>query len=203
MEFIPNAFVKGSEPSMNIPQIQITKTDIQMDWQTRQGKLTIKQPEATLNISQPAAQLDINTTDAQVHINMDQLWRDLAMKPMGEVIDDYAQKGKQAVLQNISSKVSEGRQMMMGAGKGQGASTLQQIAKQSNGPHRAGPINIRFIPSHNAVKVNITQGKVDINVQRNDPKIDASVNKPIIDYTAGSVSGTMRVRPDVTIDVIG
>ena len=163
----------------------------------------IEQQQADLQISQPAATLEIHTTNPELHINQDQLWRDLGLKPTGELISDYAQKGQQELLKGISRRVSEGRKMMESAGKNQGAATIQGIAKQNHGPHRPGPYNIKFIPSFNAVKVNITPGTIDVNIERNEPEIDVQVNKPKMDFTYGDVSGTMVVRPNVEIDVIG
>lgn len=188
---------------MNIPQIQISTTDIKMDYNITKPFQRIQQPKATLNISQPAATLEINTTNARLDINMDQMWRDLGLKPTGEMIKEYAQMGRQESLSGISRRVSEGNQMMRSAGKGQGRATIQNIAKQNHGPERAGPYNIKFIPSIGSVKVNITPGTTDVNITRNAPKIDVQVNKPQMDFTYGKVSGKMVVRPDVQIDVRG
>lgn len=188
---------------MRLPQIQIQTTDIQMDYTITDPVQRIEQKPAELSISQPAATLEIRSTNAKLHINMDQMWRDLGMKPTGEVIREHAQKGQQAALRGISKRVGEGRQLMLSAGKGQGAATIQGIAKQNHGPERAGPYNIKFIPSVGSVKVNITPGTLDINIEQNKPKIDVKVNKPKMDLTYGEVRGTMVVRPDVTIDVIG
>ena len=188
---------------MQFPQIQITTTDIQMDLTITKPLQRIEQPQADLQISQPAATLEMRTTNPKLHINQDQLWRDLGMKPTGELIKEYAQKGQQGMLKGISRRVREGRQMVLGAGKDQGRATLQNIAEQNHGPKRPGPYNIKFIPSYNAVKVNITPGTLDINIERNAPKIDVQVNKPRMNFTYGKVNGTMVVRPDVDIDVIG
>ena len=188
---------------MQFPQIQIKTTDIQMDYTITKPFQRIEQPKADLKISQPAATLEIHTTNPELHINQDQLWRDLGLKPTGELISEYAQKGKQEALKGISRRVKEGNQLMQNAGKEQGRSTIQGIAKQNHGPHRSGPYNIKFIPSFNAVKVNITPGTIDVNIERNAPRIDVQVNKPKMDFTYGDVNGTMLVRPDVDIDVIG
>ena len=93
--------------------------------------------------------------------------------------------------------------MMLGAGKDQGAQTIKSIAMQNHGPKRPGPYNIKFIPSYNSIKVNIIPGTTDVNITRNAPEIDVQVNKPIHDYTPGDVTGTMIVRRNSEIDVIG
>lgn len=188
---------------MKLPQIQMHITDIQMDWTITEPETKMKHPRAEIQMSQPAAILEINTTNAKLDINMDQFWRDLGMVPTGEVIKKYAQKGRQAVLEGISRRVSEGRQLLLGAGKDQGRATLQNIAKQNHGPQRPGPYNIKFIPSIGSVKVDITPGTIDIEFHRQFPKLDVQVNKPQIDFTYGDVRGKMVVRPNIEIDVIG
>ena len=89
---------------------------------------------------------------------------------------------------------------MNNAGKGQ--NTIQQIAIQKFGPKPTNNINIKFIPSYDAVKIQVDPGSIDINITPQKPKIDVQVNEPIIDYTPGDISGTMVVRPNVETDVI-
>ena len=188
---------------MRIPQIQIHTTDIKMDWNIQDPVQRIQQPKATQNIEQPAAILEINTTNPQMTVDMTQFWRDVGLKPTGETIRENAQKAREEMLQGISRRVGEGRQMMLGAGKGAGSDTIKSIAMQNHGPKRPGPYNVKFIPSYQAIKVDIQPGTTEINITPQKAKIDVQVNKPIHDYTPGKVSGTMLVRPDIEIDVIG
>lgn len=187
---------------MKIPQLQLQITDVKMDWQIHDPVQKIKQPQATLNIDQPAAIIDINTTAPTLDVDMSQFWRDVNAKPTGEVIKDYAEKGRQAILEGISKRVSEGRQLLQGAGKGGGSDTIKNIAIQNFAAKRVGPYNINFIPSYQAIKASITPGTIDINIEKQAPKIDVQVNKPIHDYTVGKVTGNMLVRPDVKVDVM-
>lgn len=203
MDNLQTLLLKKGGTRMRFPQIQISKTDIQMDYSITKPFQRIQQPQANLSISQPAATVEINTTNARLNINMDQMWRDLGMKPVGEFIKEYAQMGRQEMLKGMSRRMGEGRQMMMSAGKEQGRSTIQNIAKQNHGPERPGPYNIKFIPSIGSVKINISPGTTDINIQQNEPKFAVKVNKPQMDFTYGKVSGEMMVRPAVQIDVVG
>lgn len=188
---------------MRLPQIQIRTTDIKMDLQIHDPKQHIEQPRATQRIQQPAAILDINTTRGQLKIDSSQARRDLGLIGPLESSRNYAEKGKQELLKGIARRAGEGRQLMESAGKGQGRAPIQSIAKQNHGPKRAGPYNIKFVPSIGSVKIDYTPGKTDINFTPQKPKIDVQVNKPIHKYTPGDVTGTMLQRPDVEIDVIG
>lgn len=188
---------------MQIPQIQITTTDIKMDLNIQAARQHIEQPHAKQRIEQPAAILNINTTRGVLKIDSSQARRDLGLIGPMESVANYAQKGKQEALKGMARRASEGRQLMESAGKGQGRAPIQNIAKQNHGPKRAGPYNIKFVPSIGSVKINYTPGTTDVNITAQKPKIDVQVNKPIHQYTPGKVTGTMLQRPDVQIDVIG
>ena len=195
-----NEMIKGGT-HMKLPQIQIRTTDIKMDYEITKPVQRIQQPKATQTIEQPAAILEINTTRGQLKIDSSQARRDIGMIGPLESNANYAEEGRQKLLEGISRRVNEGEQMKNNAGKGQGRATIQNIAKQNHGPHRPGPYNIKFVPSIGSVKINYTPGTTDVNITKQDPKIDVQVNKPVHDYTPGDVTGTMVVRPD--IDVIG
>lgn len=188
---------------MRIPQIQITTTDIRMDLNITKPRQIIKQPKATQTIEQPAAILDIETTRGKLKIDSSQARRDIGMIGPLESIENYAKAGRQKMLEGISRRVGEGNQMMEQSGKGQGRTVIQQIAIQNHGPKRPGPYNIKFVPSIGSVKIDYTPGKTDISITPQKPKIDVQVNKPIHNYTPGDVTGTMLVRPNIEIDVIG
>lgn len=186
---------------MKIPQIQITTTDIKMAYNAQDPVQKIQQPQATQSIEQPAAILEINTTRGQLKIDSSQARRDIGMIGPFESVKNYAEQGKQKNLSGIERRVKEGRQMMLGAGKDQGRSTIQNIAKQNHGPKRAGPYNIKFVPSIGSVKIDYTPGTTDVHIEQQKPKIEHKVNKPIINYTPGKVSGTMVQRPSVEVTV--
>jgi len=187
---------------MKIPQIKIHTTDIKMNYQTTPPVQKIQQPEATQKISQPAAILEINTTDGQLKIDSTQARRDLNQFGPIESTENMAQKAQQTLLEGLARRAREGQQMKNSAGKGQKGQVIQQIAAQNHGVKRAGPYNIKFVPSIGSVKINYTPGNTKVDITKQDPKIEHKVNKPIIDYTPGQVSGTMVQRPNVSIDVL-
>lgn len=186
---------------MRLPQIQIRTTDAKIDLNIAKPQQHIEQPKATQHIKQPSAILDINTTRSVLRIDSSQARRDIGMIGPLESSKNYAEKGKQEALKGMARRAREGRQMMDSAGKDQGGSIIQNIAKQNHGPHRT-PFNIKFVPSIGSVKIDFTPGTTDVNIQRREPIIDTKVNKPIHEYKPGKVTGTMVQRPEVDIDVI-
>jgi hypothetical protein len=188
---------------MKIPQIQITKTDIKMNQQSTDAEISMQQSDPKITMEQPAAIIEMHTTDAEIHLDMSQFWRDVGLKKTGELINEIAQKASQTALEGISRKVSDGRQLMLNAGKNQKGDVIQSIAANRFGAKRPGPYNIKFIPSHDAIKVNIQPGTLDINVTPQQVNYNAQVQQPTFDYRAGEINSQMVQRPDVQVDVIG
>ena len=186
---------------MKLPQIQIRTTDAMIDLDIHKSQQYIKQPQATQTIEQPAAILEIRTTRGVLKIDSSQARRDLGLIGPLESIGNYAQEGQQVALEGMARRAREGRQMMESAGKDQGRTTIQNIAKQNHGPHPV-RFNVKFVPSIGSVKIDYTPGTTDVNITKQAPKIDAQVNKPVHEYTPGKVTGTMIQRPSVQTDVI-
>lgn len=186
---------------MKLPQIQIRTYDIIIDLQIHDPVQKIRQPRATQHIEQPAAILEINTTPGKLKIDSSQARRDIGMIGPIESSKNYAEKGRQKVLEGMARRAKEGRQMMENAGKDLGRQTIKNIAKQNHGPKRV-PFNIKFVPSVGSVEIEYIPGKTDINITPQKPKIDVQVNKPIHEYTPGKVTGEVLQYPRVEIDVI-
>lgn len=186
---------------MAIPQIQLQIRDIQMNYSIRPPEVSISQPQAELSIQQPEAIVNITTEQGKLHLDQSQAFSEAGLKSIKELNADYVQKGRQAVLSAIAKKAQQGEQLMHGAGKGQQGASIAHIAKQNTAVGPPQKVNIKFIPSPGAVKMDYTPGHFDIDIQAQKPKIDVQVNKPKIDLTYGSVKGTMTQRPSVEVHV--
>lgn len=182
---------------MRIPQIQIQTTKAKLGLNIENPQQRIKQPTADLQIRQPAAEVSIRTTDGQLHIDSSQARRDLGLIGPLESSRNYAQKGKQAVLAGIARRAREGEQL---ASIENGGNAIQALAASKATPQKKA-LGIKFVPSVGSVKTTYTPASVDINVQTNKAQIDATVNKPVHNYTPGKVSGYMLQYPSIEIDV--
>ncbi|MGA4516656.1 DUF6470 family protein [Solibacillus silvestris] len=185
---------------MRIPRMEITQQRIQLDIKTIPAEQRIEQHPADLQIEQPAAILEISTTKPTLDINLDQFWADLGFKKTGVLVEEYANRGLEEVMNGIARRAQEGRKLMLSAGKGQGAQTIQSIAKENYGPKRPGPINIKFIPSYQSVKIQYDPGNVDIQVQTQKPKINVAIQKPVHEYTKGKTQIDVLQYPSLKID---
>jgi len=183
---------------LNIPQIQIQTTDAKLGLNIEKGQQTIRQPKATQHIEQPAAIVDIRTTDGVMRIDSSQARRDIGMIGPLESTANFAAAGRQKAMQGIARRVSEGNQMMDIA---RNQNAIVSIAKHNTFPNKKA-LGIDFIPSIGSVKLDYTPASVDINVQTQQAKISAQINKPIHEYKQGQVSGYMLQKPSIEIDVI-
>lgn len=182
---------------MKIPQLQIQITNAQIGLTIPDPQQHIEQPPADLQIEQPAADLSIHTTEGQFQFDYTQFWNDLGFYSLTDVARNFAQKGIQAGLEGIARRAREGRQL---GDIAHGNNAIAAISKSKNTNIQQKQLGIAFIPSYQAIKAHYTPADVQIDVQKNDPKIEARINKPIYDYTPGKVSLDLLQQPSVKID---
>jgi len=181
---------------MRIPQIQIQTTKAELGLTIQQPQQQIKQQQADVQIEQPAAILSIHTIQGELHIDSTQARRDLGLVNFVEFARNDAQEGQQALMAGIARRAREG-EMMMSIEKGGNA--IHSIIDSRTLPKQK-MIGIKFIPSGDAVRTTYTPAKVDIQVQKNNPKIDVQINKPVHNYTPGNVKVDLIQNPSIQID---
>jgi hypothetical protein len=181
---------------VRIPQLQVQTTKAELGLTIQQPQQHIKQKQADVQIEQPAAELSIRTTQGQLHIDSSQARSELGLKTMIELARNDAQKGVQGVMAGIARRAREG-DILMSIEKGGNA--ISSIIDSRTIPQPKA-LGIKFIPSANSVKMSYTPASVDIQVQKNDPKIDVNINKPIHDYTPGKVIVDLQQKPSIEID---
>ena len=96
----------------------------------------------------------------------------------------------------IARRAREG-DMLMSIEKGGNA--ISSIIDSRTTPQQKA-LGIKFIPSANSVKMSYMPANVDIEVQKNEPKIDVKINKPIHNYTPGKVIVDLIQKPSIEID---
>jgi len=183
---------------MNFPRLQIQTTDARLGLSIEEPKQIIRQPKATQHIEQPAAIVEMETTRGFMRIDSSQARRDVGLIGTLESTKKYASEGRRKVMQGIARRASEGRQMMDIA---HNSNAIVSISKKNTFPVPE-KLGIDFIPSIGSVKLDYTPAKLDVNVQTQEAKISAQVNKPVHEYTPGKVSGYMLQNPSIEIDVI-
>lgn len=185
---------------MKLDQIQIRTQDARVDLNISDSNQYIKQNPAQQSISQPAATIQMSHTNAKLSIDSSQARYDIGLLSPKESVAEYARKGKQAVMEGIARKVSEGNQLMAIENK-DGANILANIAK-SHDTFTVQKIGIKFIPSFKAVKITYQAGDLNIHTQVNKPQIDVQLGDVIHEFTPSIVSGNLIQRESVETTVI-
>jgi hypothetical protein len=164
------------------------------------AKQTIRQEPADMSIQQPDAELNIRAKPGKMDIDQSQAFAEANLKHIFQVIDDYAQKGRQAVYEGIARVTQQGDALMKIENGG------SPIAEQARVNSEDPPLefNIGWMPkSPFSVKFNYQPAQVNINWQTHKPNIEVKINKPEHTYTPGDINGYMRQWPSLTIEVIG
>ncbi|GAA0472244.1 DUF6470 family protein [Alkalibacillus silvisoli] len=183
---------------LQLPQVHYHIQRGKIGIQTQDAQVNMSQPEADLRISQPEADLDINYRPSKLTIDQTEALRDMGIISTEESVRKSANEGLQEAFEGISRRAREGTQMQRIEN---GGDVIPHIAKE-NRPFARQDFTIGWIPSSQfAVKIDYDPGDVDINVQKNEPIIDAQANKPHFNYHEGDVNIYLQQAPHLEIDV--
>jgi hypothetical protein len=184
---------------MNVPQIRLESTSAKIGLTIQKPVQEIEQQPANLMIKQPKAELQIDRTPSQLTIDQTEAWADMDLKHISRRIEEFAQKGYEDWLTGLASMSQEGDGLMKIENGGNPIPEHAKIKSES-------PIyefNIGFIPSANSVKINFQPSFVRLNWQTHKPEIDVQVNKPVHQYTPGTVNIDLTQKPSLSIDFVG
>lgn len=183
---------------MQVPQIRIQSQTAQIQITQTKGKQEIRQPEAELSIQQPPAQVSINTTPSKLEIDQTKAWEDMNLMHIIRRNDQFAQEGMKGLLEGMGRRAEQGTALM----KIENGSN--PIANQAitNGHIQMKSLGITFIPSHFSVKTSYQPAEVNIDVQTNQPVIDATIRKVEHQYERGSVDISMKQYQQLEIDFV-
>lgn len=180
---------------MNVPQLRIEQTNVQIGLNVRQPVQEMKQPQADISIKQPEADMNYNKRPARLTIDQTKALADVGIKSLGMVVREAAQKGYGTWSQGLSRVARDGDEMMRIE---QGGDPMPRQAKR-NGEPPAKEFNVGWIPSHFSVDIDYDPGDLEIQVKVNKPIIDVQPNKPMHHYTPGSTDVFITQEP--TIDI--
>jgi Family of unknown function (DUF6470) len=184
---------------MNVPQIRLESTSAKIGLTIHRPVQEIQQLPADLVIKQPKADLQIDRTPSQLTIDQTEAWEDMDLKHISRRIEEFAQKGYEDWLTGLARMAQEGDDLMRIEN---GGNPIQEHAK-INSESPIYEFNIGFIPSANSVKINYQPSVVKLNWETHKPEIDVQVNKPVHQYTPGSVNIDLIQKPALSIDFVG
>ncbi|WP_432354585.1 DUF6470 family protein [Sporosarcina sp. A2] len=181
---------------MTVPQIQVQTTPGKLGLTIDKPVQQIEQPKATMEQQQPAAILEISTTPSQLSIDTTAVREDIDQKSSFRRTEEYAQLGRQAAMDGVGRRASEGQQLLKIEN---GGNVIADLAKQNGTPPPA-PLGIRFIGDRSKIQMSFTPGKANIHATPQKPILNVQVNKPIHTYTPGKVTANMEQYPSIQID---
>ncbi|MGL4522182.1 MAG: DUF6470 family protein, partial [Bacilli bacterium] len=169
---------------MHLPQIRIQSSPLKHELRIQQPVQKLEQPQAKLSIEQPAAILEISTTRGSFEMDSTECRAELDLKSTARRVRDEADYANSKVIESVGEIAAEGDALMRIENKG---TPIADIGEQAAFRPQY-DINIRYAPSFGSFKMNYMPGKVDINVQKQKPKIDVETQKPIHEYTPGKTT---------------
>lgn len=181
---------------MDIPKLQIQTTNAQIGLNIHKPVQKIEQPKAHLDLQQPKAKLTIETAKPQLSIDTFEARESLELKNSRSRTAEFAQKGVQDALDGVARRTQEGNELMRIEN---GGNPIAEHAKRW-GRQPYSSLNIKFIPQAGSVKIDYQPSKVDIDVEPQKVINNSKMNKPIHQYTPGSVNVEMLQKPAINID---
>lgn len=179
--------------------LKITSTPALIGINTINAKVNISQPKADVSMHTDHAKVEIHSENPKVLIDQYQCFAEAGLKNFLDLTKESAQIGKQAVLQGIQRRVSEGNQM---ADIHKDYNPIAQIADYNAFELYNKEFNFGFIPKSRP-KIDVIEGKVNIQAHEGKVSLDVKVNRPIVDYTRGKVEIYLRQKNSIDIQYIG
>jgi len=183
---------------MQMPQIRMQSQMAQIQINQTDATLQIRQPQAELSIQQPPAEVSINKTPARLQIDQTKAWEDMNLMHIFKLNEKFADEGKSAALDGIARRMQQARQLMEIENGGNPLSQQARVNSQDGIKRPA----IEFIPSSFAVQTTYEPAQLEINVERNQPIIEANPQQPEFNYEPGSVKTSLKQRQDLEIRFI-
>jgi len=183
---------------VNVPQIRMESTFIQLGLKTEKPLQSIEQPKAIQTIEQPKAKMEFRTTPGQLSLDQSQARADMDLKSIRQRIKEFAENGYQDFLTGMARRREQGDELMKIENKGNPISQQAVI----NGTKPEKQFNIGWIPSHFSVKINYEPANVETYIEPQKPILEAKMNRPIHEYKPGKVNMFIERWNSLKIDFV-
>lgn len=163
------------------------------------GKLEIQQPGPDVNMNTQHPKVEIDSELPKVQIDQYQSFADAGLKNFLDLTREAAQLGKQAAMRGIERRVRQGNEL---ADIQNGFGAIPRQAQENAFELFNKEFNIGTVPKSRP-KIDLIEGKVNIQVHEGKVNMDVKVNRPTIDYTRGKVDIYLRQKNSIEIQYIG
>lgn len=179
--------------------ITINTTPALIGIQTIRSKLEIMQPKAEVNMNIEHPKVEIHTEQVKAQIDQYECFAEAGLKNYLDLTREAAQLGKQAVMQGIERIVRQGNEL---AAIENQTDPIPYQAEENAFELFNKDYNIGTIPKSRP-KIDFKGGTVDIKVHEGKVNLDVKINKPRIDYIPSKVEIYMRQKNSIDIQYVG
>lgn len=176
--------------------LQITTQKARLGMQTSPSRMEIEQPRGQWQMQTVPAQMQINQGTPQVIIDQSVPFAEAGLKTLPMMMQEYADLGKQYVLEGIARRAQEGDMMA----RPPYGNAIAQIAA-SRTPIERADFNVQFIPQSRP-EIDIVGLEFEINWQLGGSERTFHPQKPQINYTPGAVEIYMMQHPEIYFEYI-
>lgn len=181
---------------ISIPKMQIKQETALIGIDADLGTQDIKQPRPTYEMQTERPQQDIRQPRGELEIDQSRAWDALGQGPILQAMSRIYSQCHDIAMQGIAKIVEDGNRM---AAINLGGNPIAEIAKELSTEHsefdyygEASIDNVDITYTPHQAEINLTNGKININVQ---------VNAPEIEYNRGKLDIYMKQYPKVEINV--
>ncbi len=182
---------------MEMARLTMETTPMKLGLVIQKPVQEIEQPHATVEIEQPHAELTMETTPMVFTLDQTAAWESMDLKTIKKRIEEYSELGYQGFMEGTGRIASQGDELMRIENGGN--PIVSQAETNGNDPMYE--FNVGFTPPLFSVKTHVQPGTLKIDIKANKPIINAHVNKPVLNYTSGKVSGQIEQWGSLKIDV--
>lgn len=174
-------------------ELRINHSWPQLGMETTPPQQLIEQPRAQLETTTTPVQGSVEGEAFRLEIDQSACFAETGLKNIFDLIKDYAQEGRGALLEGIGRRAAEGTQLAA-IDKGR---RLEDIIAEKTLPRMADS-TIAFIPQSRP-QINFTGGKT-YKLEAGETNTKITPARPIHEYTPGSVSIYLKQMPELQID---
>lgn len=178
---------------MNIPQIQIHTKPALIGVSKTPSKQDVIQKPAELSIEQPEANIQIQRQPGRLTIDQTKAWENLDLKSIRKRTEEFADKGKEDLLEGIARRVREGDELMRIENRG---NPISDIAKRNSTGLKM-EMDMGDTPASESVDISYQPSKLHVEVQVNKPVIKVQTNPVTHNYQPSQVEVYMNQYPEI------
>jgi len=180
--------------------LRITTTPALIGIQTKTGRLEIQQPKADMELNIQHPKVEIHSEQVKVQIDQYECFAEAGLKNFIDLTRENAAFAKQKFAEAVDRIVRQGDEMVASLHKG--VDMIPIHAEENAFERNRVDYNMDTIPKSRP-RIDFIGGTVDIKAIEGRVDAQVRINKPIIDYTRGSVDIYLRQKNSINIEYVG